>query len=116
MGGCLGGPGEGEPGHVTFEVTDKALDFLGYRALRDLLGTQGYFSPEIEVGLDEAEPTAATDARRPFLGTVTLRVEPGTPTRIAWAQIYFRGDIATSPEAAAQRTAIESSAALDEGS
>lgn len=84
--------------------------------LRDLLGTQGYFSPEIEVGLDEAEPTAATDARRPFLGTVTLRVEPGTPTRIAWAQIYFRGDIATSPEAAAQRTAIESSAALDEGS
>src|SRR5687768_2553831 len=26
--------GEGEPGEVKFEVTDKALDFLGYRALR----------------------------------------------------------------------------------
>ncbi len=26
---------------VTFEVTDKALDFLGYRALRDLLGSFG---------------------------------------------------------------------------
>src|SRR4029079_3039872 len=26
---------------VTFEVTDKALDFLGYRALRDLLGSLG---------------------------------------------------------------------------
>ena len=26
---------------VTFEVTDKALDFLGYRALRDLLGSMG---------------------------------------------------------------------------
>jgi len=35
-----GGRGEGaEP--VRFEVTDKALDFLGYRALRDLLGSLG---------------------------------------------------------------------------
>src|SRR3954452_12826553 len=38
------GPGAGQgpdqpPG--TFEVTDKALDFLGYRALRDLLGSLG---------------------------------------------------------------------------
>jgi len=34
------GQGEGtEP--VRFEVTDKALDFLGYRALRDLLGSLG---------------------------------------------------------------------------
>jgi Ca-activated chloride channel homolog len=27
--------------HVRFEVTDKALDFLGYRTLRDLLGSLG---------------------------------------------------------------------------
>ena len=26
---------------VRFEVTDKSLDFLGYRALRDLLGSLG---------------------------------------------------------------------------
>ncbi len=39
-----GGPGEGEPGEVKFEVTDKALDFLGYRALRDLLGSTGHSS------------------------------------------------------------------------
>src|SRR5678815_3521802 len=30
-----------ESGPVKFEVTDKALDFLGYRALRDLLGSMG---------------------------------------------------------------------------
>ena len=36
--------GEGEPGEVKFEVTDKALDFLGYRALRDLLGSSGHSS------------------------------------------------------------------------
>lgn len=36
-GGDVGDAG----GPVTFEVTDKALDFLGYRALRDLLGAAG---------------------------------------------------------------------------
>jgi len=35
-----GGQGEGQ-GQTRFEVTDKALDFLGYRALRDLLGSMG---------------------------------------------------------------------------
>jgi Ca-activated chloride channel family protein len=35
-----GGLGPEHP-PVTFEVTDKALDFLGYRALRDLLGSLG---------------------------------------------------------------------------
>ncbi len=38
--GAGGGTGE-DAGPVTFEVTDKALDFLGYRALRDLLGSFG---------------------------------------------------------------------------
>ena len=38
---AMGGGGEGEPAEVKFEVTDKALDFLGYRALRDLLGSAG---------------------------------------------------------------------------
>jgi Ca-activated chloride channel family protein len=38
------GPGEGDPQQVQFEVTDKALDFLGYRALRDLLGSLGHSS------------------------------------------------------------------------
>src|SRR6478735_4351066 len=35
------GGGAGDPSQMTFEVTDKALDFLGYRALRDLLGSLG---------------------------------------------------------------------------
>ena len=41
---AMGGGGEGEPAEVKFEVTDKALDFLGYRALRDLLGSAGHSS------------------------------------------------------------------------
>jgi Ca-activated chloride channel family protein len=36
------GPGTGQAeGQVRFEITDKSLDFLGYRALRDLLGSIG---------------------------------------------------------------------------
>ncbi len=38
------GEGEGESGEPTdarFEVTDKGMDFLGYKALRDLLGPLG---------------------------------------------------------------------------
>jgi Ca-activated chloride channel family protein len=38
-----GGSGETQD-RVTFDVTDKALDFLGYRALRDLLGSLGHSS------------------------------------------------------------------------
>jgi Ca-activated chloride channel family protein len=36
------GPGRGSAeSHARFEITDKSLDFLGYRALRDLLGSIG---------------------------------------------------------------------------
>lgn len=36
------GPGQSGPqGEVRFEVTDKSLDFLGFRTLRDLLGSLG---------------------------------------------------------------------------
>jgi Ca-activated chloride channel family protein len=35
------GPQEGPDGDARFEVTDKSLDFLGFKALRDLLGSLG---------------------------------------------------------------------------
>jgi Ca-activated chloride channel family protein len=35
------GGGMGNPEQYRFEITDKSLDFLGYRALRDLLGSLG---------------------------------------------------------------------------
>jgi uncharacterized protein with von Willebrand factor type A (vWA) domain len=36
-----GQQGDGETGETRFEVTDKGMDFLGYKALRDLLGPIG---------------------------------------------------------------------------
>ncbi len=40
--GTGGGAGPGtDPGNATFELTDKAIDFLGYRTLKDVLGGAG---------------------------------------------------------------------------
>ncbi len=78
--------------------------------LRELLGTLGHFSPQIEVGLQAAADPAAAP-----LGTVTIRVDAGPPTRIASSQVYFMGAIADAPEAAEQRAAIVRQATLPAG-
>jgi Ca-activated chloride channel family protein len=38
------GAGDGRDGKVRFEVTDKSLDFLGFKTLKDLLGSLGHAS------------------------------------------------------------------------
>ena len=61
----LDGPGGNADGSVRFEVTDKALDFLGYRALRDLLGAMGRSSVgrhdtrELATGVEAGGPPRA---------------------------------------------------------
>lgn len=65
----------------------------------DLLGTLGYFSPQVRI--ESPVPGGATP-----LGTVRIVVEPGPQTRIASADVYFRGDIAEHPQAAEQREAV----------
>ena len=56
------GPGGQDHTHSRFEVTDKALDFLGYRALRDLLGSAGRSSAgrhdtrELDAGIEAGGP------------------------------------------------------------
>ena len=54
--------GPGADGSARFQVTDKALDFLGYRALRDLLGSMGRSSAgrhetrEVATGVEAGGP------------------------------------------------------------
>jgi Ca-activated chloride channel family protein len=61
------GGGTGEPqGPVTFEVTDKALDFLGYRALRDLLGSLGKSSFGRHDTREQATGVETTGAVKPY--------------------------------------------------
>ena len=65
-----GGPGEGEAQQVEFEVTDKALDFLGYKALRDLLGSLGHSSAgrhdtrDLSTGVETSGAPEALRVRR----------------------------------------------------
>jgi Ca-activated chloride channel family protein len=86
------GPGgQGEGGEVRFEITDKSLDFLGYRALRDLMGSIGKSSlgrhdtREMATGIEAGGPpkvyefgdTMNLDAAATVLNAVR-RAGPGT--------------------------------------
>jgi Ca-activated chloride channel family protein len=61
------GGGHGEDSErVTFEVTDKALDFLGYKALRDLLGSLGHSSAGRHDTRDLSTGIEASGAPKPY--------------------------------------------------
>ena len=61
---------------VTFEITDKAIDFLGYRALRDLLGSMGRSSAGRHDTRDLATGIDAGGASRPYEFGDTLNLDP----------------------------------------
>jgi translocation and assembly module TamA len=81
--------------------------------LRELLATLGYFSPVVDVIgppalIQAADASASNDTIRTRpLGTVTIRVAPGPITRVSTVNVSFVGEIATAPEAADQREAIQ---------
>jgi len=85
------GPGEtGGAGATRFHVTDKAIDFLGYRALRDLLGSMGrssagrhdtrHLAPGVEAGSAprpyEFGDTLTIDASSTILNAIRRRSDP----------------------------------------
>ena len=89
-----GGRGEDNQEQVKFEVTDKALDFLGYKALRDLLGSLGHSSAgrhdtrDLSTGIEasgapkpyEFGDTMNLDATATILNAVQRQAEEGKPT------------------------------------
>lgn len=75
--------------------------------IEDLLGTQGYFAPEIVI--DPPSPGTAP------LGTVRLRVTPGPAMLVASVHVFFRGDIGDRPDQAARREAIAADWTLKAG-
>jgi len=93
-----GGPGHG-PGDaeddaqapVKFEVTDKALDFLGYRALRDLLGSLGKSSFGRHDTREQATGVETTGAPKPYEFGDTLNLDAGA-TLLAAAQREARAE------------------------
>jgi Ca-activated chloride channel homolog len=61
------GPGsQGPEGEVKFELTDKALDFLGYKTLKDLLGSLGKSSFGRHDTRDTATGVESNGATKPY--------------------------------------------------
>jgi Ca-activated chloride channel homolog len=75
--GTGGGVGE-DAGPVKFEVTDKALDFLGYRALRDLLGSIGRSSAGRHDTRHLSTGVEAIAAPKPYEFGDTLNIDPSS--------------------------------------
>jgi Ca-activated chloride channel family protein len=72
-----GGHGPDQP-NVTFEVTDKTLDFLGYRALRDLLGSLGKSSYGRHDTREQATGVETAGAPKPYEFGDTLNLDPAS--------------------------------------
>jgi Ca-activated chloride channel family protein len=72
-----GGVGKDES-PVQFEVTDKTLDFLGYRALRDLLGSLGKSSFGRHDTREQATGVETTGAPKPYEFGDTLNLDPAS--------------------------------------
>ncbi len=73
-----GGLGHDTQAPATFEVTDKALDFLGYRALRDLLGSLGKSSYGRHDTREQATGVETTGAPKPYEFGDTLNLDPAS--------------------------------------
>ncbi len=100
--GAVGGPGE-DSGRVTFEVTDKALDFLGYRALRDLLGSMGRSSAGRHDTRDLSTGVETVAAPKPYEFGDTLNIDPSGTILNAVQRLHGEGRLWTG----AQNVAIE---------
>jgi len=75
--GMGGGFGE-DSAPVKFEVTDKALDFLGYRALRDLLGSIGRSDTGRHDTRHLSTGVEAVAAPKPYEFGDTLNIDPSS--------------------------------------
>jgi Ca-activated chloride channel homolog len=69
------GQSGGQAPPTTFEVTDKAIDFLGYRALRDLLGSLGKSSFGRHDTRDLATGIEASGVTKPYEFGDTLNLD-----------------------------------------
>ena len=77
------GPGGQGDGATRFEVTDKAIDFLGYRALRDLLGSMGRSSAGRHDTRELATGVEAGGPPRPYQFGDTLNLDAAATVRNA---------------------------------
>jgi Ca-activated chloride channel family protein len=85
--GTGGGFGPDAP-PTRFEVTDKSLDFLGYRALRDLLGSLGKSSLGRHDTRDNATGIETIAAPKPYEFGDALNLDPSSTVLNAVQRAY----------------------------
>jgi Ca-activated chloride channel family protein len=86
-----GGTSGPDTGQVRFEVTDKALDFLGYRALRDLLGSIGRSSAGRHDTRHLNTGVEAVAAPKSYEFGDTLNIDPSSTILNAVQRIHAQG-------------------------
>ena len=87
------GDGQGQDqAPLTFEVTDKALDFLGYRALRDLLGSLGKSSYGRHDTREQATGVETTGAPKQYEFGDTLNLDAASTLLNAVQRQHERGE------------------------
>ena len=87
----------------------ERLSIAADRNTRDLLGTLGYFSPEVSIERDKTLSGAQTTR------IVRIAVTPGPPTVVESVAVSFDGPIADDPSAAVQRLSIRDGWTLTAG-
>ena len=76
---------------------------------RELLATQGYFSPDVQVLLTQAPPGSATAQH------IRVQVEPGPRTQVAQVDIRLQGPGAQAPGAERLQQGLQSAWTLPSG-
>lgn len=88
--------GPGPDGAARFQVTDKALDFLGYRALRDLLGSMGRSSAGRHETREVATGVEAGGPPRPYQFGDTMNLD-ASATVLNAARRHAAAGISSGP-------------------
>jgi Ca-activated chloride channel family protein len=94
------GPGRGGNGpeaQFRFEITDKSLDFLGYRALRDLLGSIGRSSIGRHDTREMATGIEASGAPKPYEFGDTMNIDASGTILNAVLREREAGGLAAAP-------------------
>ena len=104
--GSVGGRGE-DAGPVRFEVTDKALDFLGYRALRDLLGSIGRSSAGRHDTRHLSTGIETVAAAKPYEFGDTLNIDPSGTILNAVQRIHSERAAGLRVQASADEWSLE---------
>ena len=93
--------GRGPESNIRFEITDKSLDFLGYRALRDLLGSIGRSSVGRHDTREMATGIEASGAPKQYEFGDTMNIDAGGTILHAVTRQRETGGVALARDPAA---------------